>query len=117
MLLWCHAPALALRLQAMQAADPELRSSAAQVSVLHIELSDLQRALAGAWRLPALLADSTSEPEGSGQTSARIVALAARLARHTARSWDNPAIPDDVSEIALLLNLSPQATLHLLQEI
>ena len=117
MLLWCHAPALALRLLAMQTADPELRSSAAQRSVLHIELADLQRALAEAWRLPALLADSTSEPQAAGQTSARIVALAARLARHTARDWDNAAIPDDVSEIAVLLNLSPEATLNLLLEI
>ena len=117
MLLWCHAPTLALRLQAMQAADPGLRSSAAQLTVLHIELADLQRALAEEWRLPALLVDSTSEPQPASQTSARIVALAGRLARHTARDWNNPAIPDDVSEIATLLNLSPEATLHLLTEI
>ena len=117
MLLWCHAPTLALRLQAMQTADPEMRSSAAQVSVLNIELADLQRALAQAWRLPSLLVDSTSETQPGSKTSARIVTLAARLARHTARDWENPAIPDDVSEIATLLNLSPQATLHLLTEI
>ncbi len=117
MLLWCHAPALALRVQAMQAADPELRSSVAQLSVLHVELADLQRALAEAWGLPALLVDSTSEPTPAGKTSARIIELAARLARHTARDWDNPAIPDDVSEIASLLNLSAAATLHLLTEI
>lgn len=117
MLLWCHAPSLALRVQAMQAADPELRSSVAQLSVLHVELADLQRALAEVWRLPALLVDSTSEPPPAGRTSARIVALAARLARHTARDWNNPAIPDDVSEIASLLSLSPEATLHLLTEI
>ncbi len=117
MLLWCHAPTLALRLQAMQAADPELRSSAAQLSVLNVDLADLQHALAEAWHLPALLVDSTSEAKAGSKTSARIVALAARLARHTARDWENPAIPDDVSEIATLLNLSPQATLHLLTEI
>lgn len=117
MLLWCHAPTLALRLQAMQAADPEMRSSAAQLSVLHIELAELQRALAEEWRLPELLLNSTSGLQSAGQTSARIVALAARLARHTARDWDNPAIPDDVSEIATLLNLSSEATLHLLTEI
>ncbi|MGZ5157177.1 MAG: HDOD domain-containing protein [Caldimonas sp.] len=117
LLLWCHAPELALRVQAMQAADPELRSGAAQRSVLHIELADLQRALAEEWRLPALLAASATEAQAAGQSSARIVALAARLARHTAHGWDNPAIPDDVSEIAALLNLSPAATLNLLLEI
>ena len=53
----------------------------------------------------------------TGQTSARTVALAARLARHTAHGWDNPAIPDDVTEIADLLNLSPAATLGLVSAI
>ena len=80
-------------------------------------LADLQRALANEWRLPALIAESTAEAKSVGQTSARIVALAARLARHTARGWDNPALPDDLSEISALLNLSPEATLKLLMEI
>ena len=117
MLLWCHAPDLALRIDAMQAADPELRSSVAQRSTLNIELAELQRALAERWRLPALIAESTAEARAVGATDARIVALAARLARHTAVDWDNAAIPDDVTEIAGLLNLSPLATLSLLQGI
>lgn len=117
MLLWCHAPALAAKVQAMQDADPELRSSAAQRAVLNVELAELQRALAEAWRLPALIVESTAEAKAVGQTSARIVSLAARLARHTARGWDNAALPDDLSEIAALLNLSTEATLKLLMEI
>ena len=117
MLLWCLAPELAARVQTMQDADPELRSSAAQRTVLNIELAELQRALAEHWRLPALIVESTVEAKATGQTSARIVALAARLARHTARSWDNAALPDDLSEIATLLNLSAEATLKLLMEI
>ena len=117
MLLWCHAPDLASQVQAMQDADPTLRSSAAQRAVLNIELAELQRALAEAWRLPSLIVDSTAEAKASGKTSARIVALAARLARHTARGWDNAALPDDLAEIATLLNLSPEATLKLLMEI
>jgi HD-like signal output (HDOD) protein len=114
MLLWCHAPGLAAKVQAMLDADPELRSSAAQRAVLNVELAELQRALAEAWRLPSLVVESTAEAKTTGQTSARIVALAARLARHTARGWDNAALPDDLSEIAALLNLSPEATLNLL---
>jgi len=117
MLLWCHAPDLAAKVQAMQNDDPELRSSAAQRAVLNVELSELQRALAEQWRLPALIVESTADAKAVGQTSARIVALAARLARHTARGWDNAALPDDLSEIATLLNLSTEATLKLLMEV
>jgi HD-like signal output (HDOD) protein len=117
MLLWCHAPELALRIQRAQAADPELRSSVAQRQILHVDLADLQRALTSVWRLPALIAEVAAEGLPTGQTSARTVALAARLARHTAHGWDNPAIPDDVAEIADLLNLSPAATLGLVSAI
>ena len=117
MLLWCHAPELAAKVQAMQEADPTLRSSAAQRAVLNVELAKLQRALAEEWRLPALIVESTAEAKAAGQTSARIVALAARLARHTARGWDNAALPDDLSEISALLNLSAESTLKLLREI
>jgi len=117
LLLWCHAPDLAAKVQAMQDADPELRSSVAQRTVLKVELAELQRALAEEWRLPALIVESTAEAKATGQTSARIVALAARLARHTARGWDNAALPDDLSEISSLLNLSPEATLKLVMEI
>ena len=42
--------------------------------------------------------------------------LALRLARHTGNGWDNPAIPDDLAEIAALLNISEAAALQLLQE-
>ena len=31
--------------------------------------------------------------------------LAVRLARHTAGGWDNAALPDDIADIAALLNL------------
>jgi len=117
LLLWCHAPDLAAKVQAMQDADPELRSSVAQRTVLNVELAEVQRALAEEWRLPALIVESTAEAKATGQTSARIVALAARLARHTARGWDNAALPDDLSEISSLLNLSPEATLKLVMEI
>ncbi|MDQ6640582.1 MAG: HDOD domain-containing protein [Pseudomonadota bacterium] len=116
MLLWCHAPRLALRIRAMQDADPTLRSSVAQQSVLRIELQHLQQALIAAWGLPTLLSESSQEPHAS-QTGARAVALGARLSRHTAAGWDNAAVPDDVAEVAEFLNLSPAAALHLVREI
>jgi HD-like signal output (HDOD) protein len=116
MLLWCHAPRLALRIRAMQDADTTLRSSVAQRSVLGVDLDELQLALVAAWRLPSLLADTAREPH-AGQTGARAVALGSRLARHTAVGWENAAIPDDVAEIAAFLNLSPAATLELVMGI
>jgi hypothetical protein len=47
----------------------------------------------------------------------RNVLLALRLARHTARGWDNAALPDDVRDIASLLNMGEVPTLHLLRDI
>ena len=112
MLLWCHAPRLALRIRALQDDDPTLRSSAAQKGVLRIELGELQQALVAAWRLPALLSEKGQEPH-AGNAGARTVALAARLARHVASGWDNAAVPDDIAEIGQFLNLSPAAALEL----
>jgi len=45
------------------------------------------------------------------------VRLAVRLARHTANGWHDPALDDDLREIAALLNLAEVPTLHLLREI
>jgi HD-like signal output (HDOD) protein len=112
MLLWCHAPHLALQIRHLQAADPSLRSSVAQRRVLHIELAELQRALIAAWQLPALLAE-TGHEASAGSSGVRTVALSARLARHTSNGWDNAAVPDDLTEIAELLNLSLAATQQL----
>ncbi len=116
MLLWCHAPSLALQIRAAQEADASLRSSAAQRAVLNIELADLQQALMKAWRLPELLI-RISDDRHADTPSVRSVSLALRLARHTAHGWDNAAIPDDVNEIAALLNLSPAATMQFVLEI
>ena len=116
MLLWCHAPRLALRIRALQDADPTLRSSVAQQRVLHIELGELQQALVAAWRLPSLLAEGAGEPHAA-QTGARAVALGSRLARHTAAGWENAAVPDDIAQVATFLNLSAAATLKLLVDI
>ncbi len=116
MLLWCHAPGLALRIQSAQDADPAMRSSVVQRSVLNVELHEVQDALVGLWRLPALLSD-IREPSGANRAAARTVELAARLARHTANGWDNPALPDDIADIAALLNLGPAAAYQLVRDL
>jgi hypothetical protein len=46
----------------------------------------------------------------------RCVHLAVRLARHTARGWDDAAVPDDLHDIAELLNLGEAHALKLLHE-
>jgi HD-like signal output (HDOD) protein len=63
--------------------------------VLHIELHDLQQALMRTWHLPELLVRINDERHAE-TAQVRNVQLAVRLARHTARGWDNAALPDDV---------------------
>jgi len=115
MLLWIHAPELAHHIRQRQQADRHLRSAAAQKDVLHIELADLEQALMQAWRLPELLRHITNDKRAN-DPQVQCVKLAVRLARHTADGWDDEAVPDDLSEIAVLLNLSLDATLKLLHE-
>lgn len=116
MLLWCHAPQLQLKIQALQMADPTLRSAVVQRRELNIEIADLQASLMRAWHLPELLAHLGDDLHAENP-NVRSVELAARLARHTVRGWDNPAVPEDIAEIAGLLNLSVAATLELVNQI
>jgi HD-like signal output (HDOD) protein len=116
MLTWCHVPKLALQIREAQRADPTLRSAAIQRNVLHIELQDLRQALMKKWRLPELLVRISDERHAE-QANVRNVVLAVRLARHTMLDWDNPALPDDINDIAQLLNASPRVTLAFLHKI
>jgi len=116
MLLWCHAPVLQLAIAERQNADAALRSSIAQRQVLNIEIAALQSALHAAWHLPALLS-GIGDPRHVESANVKSIELGARLARHTAKGWDNPAIPEDIADIASLLNLSLAATLKLVQDI
>ena len=116
LLLWLHAPVLALQIAERQRLDPTLRSAQVQRELLHIELQDLQQSLMRAWRLPELLVQINDERHAE-TAQVRNVLLAVRLARHTARGWDNAALPDDVRDIAALLNLGDVPTLQLLRDI
>lgn len=116
MLLWCHAPALALAMRRNQQADPSLRSSAAQLATLNVDLAELQQALMKAWALPDLLI-RISNGRHAEHPNVRNVVLAIRLARHSAAGWDNPALPDDIDEVSALLRLSKGATRALLHEV
>jgi len=116
LLLWCHAPVLAIEIARRQQADPALRSSVTQQAVLGITLADLQHALMKAWRLPELLI-RLDDARHADTSQVKNVRLAVRLARHSALGWDNPALPDDVADIAALLLLGTEPTLTLLHQI
>ena len=116
MLLWCHAPELALTIRRAQFADPALRSNTIQHDVLNVTLVDLQQSLMRAWRLPELLVRITDDRHAEHPTAKNVV-LAIRLARHTAQGWDNAALPDDVQDIAQLLNLSKVAAAQMVRDL
>jgi len=115
-LVWLHAPMLAVRIHEAQANDATLRSSVIQKEVLGIELADLQLALMKLWRLPEQLV-SISDERHAERPNVQCVVLAVRLARHTAVDWNNPAVPDDVTDIARLFNAPPRVTLAYLHKI
>jgi len=105
-----------MQIRDAQRADPNLRSATAQAAILNVKLADLQQSLMRAWRLPELLIRISDG--GHARTPNELcVTLAVRLARHTAVDWSNAAIPDDINDLAHLLNLSQAATLDLVHQI
>lgn len=116
MLLWLHAPQLALEIAARQKAEPTLRSAAVQKQLLGVPLADIQHALMLGWRLPELLVRITDDRQEDA-AQVRNVMLAIRVARHSARDWQNPALPDDVRDIARLLNMGLAPTEALLHDL
>lgn len=117
LLLWLRAPALAMVIEERQRADPALRSATVQREVLHVELDELEHALMKKWRLPSLLVQISDGHALHATGQMRNVQLALRLARHSAMGWDNAALPDDLHDIAGLLNISLDATDRLVRDI
>jgi hypothetical protein len=105
-LIWAVAPDLALKIKAMQRADPALRSRIAQKIVLNVEIPDLQLTLARQWQLPEFFV-TMMDPKQARTTRVRNALYAVNLARHSATGWSNPALPDDYKMIGELLNTNP----------
>jgi HD-like signal output (HDOD) protein len=103
-LLWCFAPELALRIDAMLRADGSLRSGVAQRAVLGFTFIDLQLALIAEWKLPALLQTLMDDKHARSPRAVNVL-LAVDLARHSARGGNDPALPDDYAAIAKFLRL------------
>jgi HD-like signal output (HDOD) protein len=117
MLLWCHAPQLALEVAHRLKADHTARSADVQLDVLGVDLSELAQELMRLWQLPYLLIRCIDD-RNAVDPKIRSVMLGVQIARHTQHGWDDPhaqaALPDDLAEVARLLNLSTEAAHRLL---
>ncbi len=117
LLLWLRAPQLALQIEQRKIDDPGQRTASLQRELLNVDLLDVQHALMLAWRLPSLLVQITDDHAQKPSIQARNVQLALRVARHSTQGWDNPALPDDIRDIADLLHMGTEPTARLLAEI
>lgn len=106
-LVWSFAPKLGLAINHMQQAYPTMRSADAQNTILGMAFPDIQIALCKVWNLPALLTHLIDD-ENATQPRVQNVSCAVRLARHSSHGWDDPALPDDYTDIGRLLNITPE---------
>ncbi len=107
-LVWCFAPSLGLQILAQQKARPTMRSADAQRNTLGFTFLDIQRELCRVWHLPDLL-QTLIDDNNAEQPRVKNVSLAVRLARHSAHDWEDPALPDDYTDIGELLHITPEA--------
>lgn len=114
MLMWCFNPEPMLEIHRLQTADKTLRSAEVQQQVLGFTGIELQRQLAVEWHLPKLL-QNLMDPALARTSRVRNILLAANLARHSAKGWENDALPDDYHEIAVLLRMEPEQVKALVQ--
>jgi HD-like signal output (HDOD) protein len=108
---WISAPDLTQRVYDMQRADHKLRSADAQREVFGTTAREIQFALIRAWHLPELLINLLDETQSSNPR-VRTVTLASDFARHVSFGWDNPALPDDITNLCTLLRIPPETLLR-----
>lgn len=113
MLMWCYAPQEMMGIHVIQQQDKTLRSRAVQEQVLGFALRDLQKILIKNWELPELLL-ALMDDQNAQKPRVRNVLLAVNLSRHSANGWDDAALPDDYTEIAGLLRMTPEQVMLML---
>jgi HD-like signal output (HDOD) protein len=109
-LCWCFAPELMQQVSQQMQDHPGLRSAKAQTDVFGFTVQDIQLSLTKAWHLPELLITLMDE-HMEHNPRARNVILANNLARHAAKGWQDPALPDDYVAIAALLRMDREQLL------
>ncbi|MDP2824100.1 MAG: HDOD domain-containing protein [Sulfuritalea sp.] len=107
LLMWCFAPRIAIQARDTQIAHPNRRSAVIQTESYGIALYQLKMALAETWHLPQLLTQLMDNQQAENPR-VRNVKLAVDLARHSATSWSDPALPDDCKGIRELLRINQQ---------
>ncbi len=112
MLMWCFAPQEMLEIRAMQQQDKALRTRTAQEQVFGFNLFDMQKQLVKSWELPELLLTLMDDACANHQR-VRNVIYAVNLARHSANGWDDAALPDDYTDIAGLLRMTPEQVMSM----
>lgn len=113
MLMWCFAPQQMLEIRELQMQDKTLRTRAAQEQVFGFNLLDMQKQLVKNWELPQLLLTLMDDACANHQR-VRNVIYAVNLARHSANGWDDAALPDDYTDIAELLRMTPEHVMLML---
>lgn len=108
LLMWCFAPKIALKVRETQLANPNTRSAVIQTETYGIALYQLKMALAETWHLPQLLSQ-LMDNQHAENPRVRNVKLAVDLARHSATSWSDPALPDDFKGVRELLRINQQS--------
>ena len=103
-LMWCFAPNLAIRAKDRLAKEPGRRTRQVQEEVFGASLDDIAIELIPHWGLPSLLC-SLMNPADAETANVINVKLAVDLARHTANSWNDAALPDDYRAIETLLHI------------
>lgn len=111
-LMWCFAPDSMLKVREIKSKDRALRSHIAQELVFGFNLYELQKELIAQWGLPQLLLNLMND-YSSDNPRVRNVVLAANLARHSARGWDDAALPDDYKDIGELLRMSAEDVMEM----
>lgn len=112
-LMWCFAPDLMLEIRELRHKDSTMRSQSAQELVLGFNIHELQKELVVQWGLPQLLFNLMND-YSSNSPRLRNVVLAVNLARHSARGWDDAALPDDYKDIGELLRMKAEDVMKMI---
>ena len=105
LLAWLYAPDTMLELDKVCRDFPRRRTADIQTELFGFSFNELKLALNRQWQAPEYLIGLMDDDGTSNNPSHRTVRLAAALARHSQRGWDDPAIPDDLRGIGELLKI------------